>query len=90
VWADVPLEGDSFTTPNFDDWVGWGITLTEDWFRGKSSAPSYSPNMDLLVLSPEGQLAAHSLVWLYPHNQTAVNTQANELFNLFCTEVWFR
>jgi mycothiol synthase len=35
VWADVPLEGDSFTTLNFDDWAGWGLNnpmLLQDAF----------------------------------------------------------
>ncbi len=49
----------------------WGSGLTEDWFRGKSSAPSYLPELNLLVVSPDGRLAAYSLVWLYPETETA-------------------
>ncbi len=49
----------------------WGASLDETWFRGKSSAPSYSSDWDLLAISPQGKLAAQSLVWLYPNNQTA-------------------
>ena len=49
----------------------WNASLDEAWFRGKSSAPSYSFDWDLLAVSPEGKLAAYSLVWLYPQNQTA-------------------
>jgi GNAT superfamily N-acetyltransferase len=35
VWADVPQEGDSFTPPYFDEWVGWGLNnpmLLQDAF----------------------------------------------------------
>jgi ribosomal protein S18 acetylase RimI-like enzyme len=49
----------------------WGVSLDEAWFRGKSSAPSYSFDWDLLAMSPEGRQAAYSLVWLYPQNHTA-------------------
>jgi mycothiol synthase len=49
----------------------WGVSIDEAWFRGKSSAPSYSFDWDLLAVSPEGKLAAYSLVWLYPQNRTA-------------------
>jgi ribosomal protein S18 acetylase RimI-like enzyme len=49
----------------------WGVSLTEAWLRGKQSSPSYSPELDLLVVSPEEKLAAFSLVWMYPQNQTA-------------------
>jgi GNAT superfamily N-acetyltransferase len=49
----------------------WGVSLDEAWFRGKSSAPSYSFDWDLLVMSPKGRQAAYSLVWLYPQNHTA-------------------
>jgi mycothiol synthase len=49
----------------------WGVSLNEAWFRGKSSAPGYSLAHKLLVVSPEGQLAAYSLFWLYPINKTA-------------------
>lgn len=62
--------GDSAALIELENQV-WGIKLDENWFRGKSSAPSYSADLDLLVLAPDGQLAAHSLVWLYPHNQSA-------------------
>lgn len=49
----------------------WGVSLDEAWFCGKSSAPGYSLAHKLLVVSPEGQLAAYSLFWLYPANKTA-------------------
>jgi ribosomal protein S18 acetylase RimI-like enzyme len=49
----------------------WGVSLNEAWFRGKNSAPSYSLDRKLLVISPEGRQAAYSLVWLYPENETA-------------------
>ncbi len=49
----------------------WGVSLDEAWFRGKSSAPSYSYEWDLLIVSPKDRLAAYNLVWLYPQNQTA-------------------
>jgi GNAT superfamily N-acetyltransferase len=49
----------------------WGVSLDEAWFRGKSSAPSYSFDWDLLVVLPQDCLAAYCLVWLYPLNQTA-------------------
>jgi mycothiol synthase len=49
----------------------WGVSLDEAWFRGKSSAPSYSSSWDLIAVSPDGKLAAESLVWLYPRNQMA-------------------
>ena len=42
----------------------WGASLDEAWFRGKSSAPHYSLDWDLLVVSPEGRQAACSLAWL--------------------------
>lgn len=49
----------------------WNMSLDEAWFRGKSTAPSYSFDLDLVVLSPEGRQVAYSLVWLYPDNRTA-------------------
>jgi ribosomal protein S18 acetylase RimI-like enzyme len=49
----------------------WGVSLDDAWFRGKSSAPSYSPHWDLIAVSSDGKLAAQSLVWIYPMNQTA-------------------
>jgi mycothiol synthase len=49
----------------------WGVSLDENWFRGKSSSPSYSFEWDLLAVSPENKLAAYNLVWLYPQNRTA-------------------
>lgn len=49
----------------------WGVALDEAWFRGKSSAPTYSPAWDLIAVSPDGRMAAYNLVWLYPANQTA-------------------
>ena len=49
----------------------WGMSLDEAWFRGKSTAPGYSLDRKLLVVSPEGRLAAYCLFWLYPDNKTA-------------------
>ncbi|MBN2549292.1 MAG: GNAT family N-acetyltransferase [Anaerolineales bacterium] len=43
----------------------WGRTsLDEAWFRGKSSAPHYSLDWDLAVLSPEGRQVGACLAWL--------------------------
>lgn len=44
----------------------WDRELSMDWFLGKSSAPSYDPELDLLIVAPGGRLACNSLVWLYP------------------------
>lgn len=49
----------------------WDATLDLAWFQGKSSAPSYSLDLDLVAVSPEGVLAAASLVWLYPETKSA-------------------
>jgi mycothiol synthase len=49
----------------------WNVSLDENWFRGKSSSPSYSVEWDLLAVSPEEKLAAFNLVWRYPQNRTA-------------------
>jgi len=49
----------------------WNASLTADWLRGKQSAPSYLPEWDMLVISPEGKLAASNLVWLYPRTRSA-------------------
>lgn len=46
------------------------IDLDEAWFRGKSSAPTYSPDWDLLVVDPEGQPAASSLIWVYASSES--------------------
>jgi mycothiol synthase len=62
--------GDSKARIDLENSV-WGATLDEAWFKGKSSAPSYSPHLDLVAISPDGKLAAASLVWLYPENKTA-------------------
>lgn len=42
----------------------WRTSLDEAWFRGKSSAPHYSFDWDLLILSPEGRQVACCLAWL--------------------------
>ena len=62
--------GDSQARIDLENSV-WGATLDEAWFRGKSSAPSYSSKWDLMVIAPDGKPVAASLVWLYPKNQTA-------------------
>jgi ribosomal protein S18 acetylase RimI-like enzyme len=49
----------------------WGVKLDEVWFRGKSSAPSYSLDWDLLVVSPEGRQVAACLVWIDSRNHLA-------------------
>jgi ribosomal protein S18 acetylase RimI-like enzyme len=49
----------------------WGASLDDAWFRGKSSAPSYSFEWDLVVISPEERMVAQSLVWLYPKIRSA-------------------
>ncbi len=49
----------------------WGAALDEAWFRGKSSAPSYLPDWDLVAISPDGKPVAANLVWQYPENQAA-------------------
>jgi mycothiol synthase len=49
----------------------WGASLDEAWFRGKSSAPSYSFEGDLVVISPDERMVAQSLVWLYPKIRSA-------------------
>jgi len=49
----------------------WGVKLDEAWFRGKSSAPSYSLDWDLLVVSPEGRQVAACLVWIDSRNRLA-------------------
>jgi ribosomal protein S18 acetylase RimI-like enzyme len=49
----------------------WGAKLDEAWFRGKSSAPTYSPAWDLIAVSPEGMMIAYNLVWLYSLIQAA-------------------
>lgn len=49
----------------------WNASLTEAWYRGKSSAPSYSFDWDLLAVSPDGQPVAACLVWIDWRNRTA-------------------
>lgn len=62
--------GDSNARIDLENCV-WNATLDEAWFRGKSSAPSYSSDWDLVVISPEDKPVAACLVWLYPNNQAA-------------------
>jgi mycothiol synthase len=45
--------------------------LDRNWFDGKSSAPSYSFDWGLCVVSPEGQHVAFALVWIDGHNKIA-------------------
>jgi ribosomal protein S18 acetylase RimI-like enzyme len=45
--------------------------LDRNWFDGKSSAPSYSFDWDLGVISPQGQHVAFALVWLDAQNKVA-------------------
>ena len=45
--------------------------LDQNWFKGKSSAPSYSLDWDLSVISPEGQHVAFALAWIDHQNKAA-------------------
>jgi mycothiol synthase len=45
--------------------------LDRNWFKGKSSAPSYSFDWDLSVISPEGQHVAFALAWIDRQNRAA-------------------
>lgn len=45
--------------------------INQEWFDGKSSAPSYSLDLDLFVVSPEGKHVAFCLAWIDPKNQIA-------------------
>ena len=49
----------------------WSASLTDAWLQGKQSAPSYAPEWDMLAISPDGELAAGNLVWLYPRTKSA-------------------
>jgi ribosomal protein S18 acetylase RimI-like enzyme len=46
-------------------------SLDHDWFATKSTAPSYAPEWELAVVSPEGERVAFCLAWLDEHNQVA-------------------
>jgi ribosomal protein S18 acetylase RimI-like enzyme len=46
-------------------------TLDRDWFETKITAPSYAPEWELAVISPEGERVAFCLAWLDEHNQVA-------------------
>jgi len=45
--------------------------LDQNWFQGKSSAPSYAFDWDLSVISPAGQHVAFALAWLDVQNKAA-------------------
>jgi ribosomal protein S18 acetylase RimI-like enzyme len=45
--------------------------LDKNWFKGKSSAPSYSFDWDLSVISPEGQHVAFAVAWIDRRNKAA-------------------
>jgi ribosomal protein S18 acetylase RimI-like enzyme len=45
--------------------------LDQNWFEGKCSAPSYSLDWDLSVISPEGQHVAFALAWIDRQNKAA-------------------
>ena len=49
----------------------WQAHLDEAWFRGKSSAPHYAVDWDLVIVSPEGKQVAACLVWIDRANQMA-------------------
>ncbi|MFC1712135.1 GNAT family N-acetyltransferase [Candidatus Poribacteria bacterium] len=45
--------------------------INQEWFDGKSSAPSYSSDLDFSVVSPEGEHLAFCLAWIDHKNQIA-------------------
>ncbi|MBN1217663.1 MAG: GNAT family N-acetyltransferase [Anaerolineae bacterium] len=45
--------------------------LNQAWFEGKSSAPSYSFDLDFCVVSPKGEHVAFCLAWIDPQNHIA-------------------
>jgi mycothiol synthase len=50
----------------------WGHDiLDEAWFRGKSSAPNYSLDWDMVVISPDKVQVAACLVWIDARNRAA-------------------
>ena len=63
--SSVADEGDPKARVDLENAI-WDVQLDEAWYRGKSSSPHYFPNLDLMVISPEGQPAAASLIWPYP------------------------
>lgn len=64
-FSSVADEGDPQARVDLENAI-WDVTLDEAWYRGKSSSPHYFPNLDLMVISPDGRPAAASLVWPYP------------------------
>lgn len=69
-FSSVADEGDPQARVELENAI-WDAQLDEAWYRGKSSSPHYYPNLDLLVMSPEGRSAAASLVWPYPETSAA-------------------
>lgn len=63
--SSVADEGDPQARVGLENAI-WDAELDEAWYRGKSSSPHYFPNLDLMVISPEGQPAAAALIWPYP------------------------
>jgi len=45
--------------------------LGDAWFYGKASAPSYSHDWHLIVVSPDGEYVAFALVWVDARNRIA-------------------
>lgn len=45
--------------------------LNQEWFDGKSSAPSYSRDLDFSLVSPGGEHVAFCVAWIDPRNQVA-------------------
>jgi mycothiol synthase len=45
--------------------------INQAWFDGKTSAPSYSFDLNFVVVSPESQHAAFCLAWIDSQNQVA-------------------
>jgi ribosomal protein S18 acetylase RimI-like enzyme len=45
-------------------------TVTIPWRRRILEQPSYRPELDIVIESPDGRLAAFCLLWLHPHGHT--------------------
>jgi ribosomal protein S18 acetylase RimI-like enzyme len=75
----LPLGFRVATLAENGDWVGrivlenaiWNAALDRAWFAGKSSAPHYWFDWDLLLISPEGKQVAACLVWIDGKNRMA-------------------
>ena len=45
--------------------------INQEWFDGKTTALSYSFDLDFIVVSPEGEHVAFCVAWIDPQNQIA-------------------